>query len=38
MSVKAVVVKRDTWDGVAFLLDEVPIGFIYEADSEQHRL
>jgi len=30
--VEAVVVKRDTEDGVSFLLDEVPIGFVYKAD------
>jgi hypothetical protein len=32
--VKAVVIKRDTEDGVSFLLDEVPIGFEYEADID----
>ena len=32
MKVRAIVVKRDTEDGTAFLLDEVPIGFVYEAD------
>ena len=31
---KARVVKRDTEDGVNFLLDEVPIGFIYELDAD----
>ena len=32
--VKAVVVKRDTSDGIPFLLDDVPIGFTYMADLD----
>ena len=32
MKVRAIVAKRDTEDGTEFLLDEVPIGFVYEAD------
>ena len=32
MKVRAIVAKRDTEDGTEFLLDEVPIGFVYEAE------
>ena len=34
MLVRAKVVKRNTSDGVEFLFDEVPIGFIYFADPQ----
>lgn len=32
--INARVVKRDTEDGVGFLLEEVPIGFVYQADPD----